>query len=126
MLDGLPRPRGATDSILKEVGLTCLWTNILKGARAKGAGCTLIPDTEDRDAEVERLVKLGAYPWRHKPGSDFVVLEGPNPASATPRERLPSDGFIESAPENPAHAHRSQAPFAAYAGHAINPGPWPP
>jgi hypothetical protein len=62
MLDGLPRPRGATDSILKEVGLTFLWTNILKGARAKGAGCTLIPDTEDRDAEVERLVKLGAPP----------------------------------------------------------------
>jgi hypothetical protein len=36
--------------------------------------------TNDRDAEVERLVKLGAirYPWRYRPGSDFVVLEDPD------------------------------------------------
>lgn len=34
----------------------------------------------DREAEVERLVGLGAtrYPWRYKPGADFVVLEDPD------------------------------------------------
>jgi catechol 2,3-dioxygenase-like lactoylglutathione lyase family enzyme len=32
-----------------------------------------------QEAEVERLLKLGArrYPWRYAPGSDFVVLEDP-------------------------------------------------
>lgn len=35
---------------------------------------------EDRGAEVERLVKLGAirYPWRYKPGDDFIVMEDPD------------------------------------------------
>ena len=35
---------------------------------------------EDRDSEVERLVSLGAvrYPWRYKPGDDFVVLQDPD------------------------------------------------
>jgi len=33
----------------------------------------------DREAEVRRLLVLGArrYPWRYPPGSDFVVLEDP-------------------------------------------------
>jgi len=36
--------------------------------------------TDDRPGEVERLVSLGAtrYPWRYRPGSDFVVLEDPD------------------------------------------------
>jgi hypothetical protein len=36
--------------------------------------------TQDREAEVERLVALGAvrYPWRYKPGDDFVVLQDPD------------------------------------------------
>jgi len=36
--------------------------------------------TTDREAEVERLVNIGAnrYPWRYTPGSDFVVLEDPD------------------------------------------------
>jgi catechol 2,3-dioxygenase-like lactoylglutathione lyase family enzyme len=36
--------------------------------------------TTDRDAEVERLTKIGAtrYPWRYRPGADFVVLEDPD------------------------------------------------
>lgn len=36
--------------------------------------------TTDRKGEVERLIKIGAirYPWRHRPGSDFVVLEDPD------------------------------------------------
>ena len=35
---------------------------------------------DSRQAEVERLVALGAtrYPWRYKPESDFVVLEDPD------------------------------------------------
>jgi len=35
---------------------------------------------EDRAAEVKRLVSLGAvrYPWRYKPGDDFVVLQDPD------------------------------------------------
>ncbi|HYZ48500.1 MAG TPA: VOC family protein [Sphingomonas sp.] len=35
---------------------------------------------DDREAEVERLVSLGAvrYPWRYKPGDDFVVLQDPD------------------------------------------------
>lgn len=33
-----------------------------------------------RDAEVERLLKLGAarYPWRYRPESDFTVLSDPD------------------------------------------------
>jgi catechol 2,3-dioxygenase-like lactoylglutathione lyase family enzyme len=36
--------------------------------------------TNDREAEVERLLKIGAtrYPWRYRPGADFVVLEDPD------------------------------------------------
>ncbi len=36
--------------------------------------------TSERDAEVERLLKIGAtrYPWRYRPGSDFVVLRDPD------------------------------------------------
>lgn len=36
--------------------------------------------TRDRAGEVERLVKIGAtrYPWRYKPGDDFIVLEDPD------------------------------------------------
>jgi catechol 2,3-dioxygenase-like lactoylglutathione lyase family enzyme len=36
--------------------------------------------TEDRDAEVDRLVDLGAtrYPWRYGPDADFIVLEDPD------------------------------------------------
>ena len=35
--------------------------------------------TADQQAEVERLLTLGArrYPWRSPPGADFVVLEDP-------------------------------------------------
>jgi catechol 2,3-dioxygenase-like lactoylglutathione lyase family enzyme len=36
--------------------------------------------TPDREAEVERLVRIGAtrYPWRYTPDDDFVVLEDPD------------------------------------------------
>jgi len=36
--------------------------------------------TNNREREVERLVKAGAtrYPWRYKPSHDFVVLEDPD------------------------------------------------
>jgi len=36
--------------------------------------------TENQPAEVERLIALGAkrYPWRYRPGADFVVLEDPD------------------------------------------------
>ena len=36
--------------------------------------------TDDQRAEVERLIRLGAtrYPWRYRPGADFVVLEDPD------------------------------------------------
>jgi catechol 2,3-dioxygenase-like lactoylglutathione lyase family enzyme len=36
--------------------------------------------THNQEAEAERLVALGAtrYPWRYRPGSDFVVLEDPD------------------------------------------------
>ena len=35
---------------------------------------------DEQEREVERLVRLGAtrYPWRYRPGSDFVVLEDPD------------------------------------------------
>lgn len=35
--------------------------------------------TPDPQAEVERLLGLGAlrYPWRYPPGADYVVLEDP-------------------------------------------------
>jgi catechol 2,3-dioxygenase-like lactoylglutathione lyase family enzyme len=36
--------------------------------------------TNNQQAEVERLVALGArrYPWRYRPGADFIVLEDPD------------------------------------------------
>ena len=36
--------------------------------------------TDRQDDEVNRLLQLGArrYPWRYRPGSDFVVLEDPD------------------------------------------------
>jgi catechol 2,3-dioxygenase-like lactoylglutathione lyase family enzyme len=36
--------------------------------------------TDRRDEEVNRLLELGAkrYPWRYRPGADFVVLEDPD------------------------------------------------
>lgn len=36
--------------------------------------------TDDGQREVERLIGAGAtrYPWRYKPGTDFVVLEDPD------------------------------------------------
>ena len=36
--------------------------------------------TTNQNAEVERLVALGArrYPWRYRPDADFVVLEDPD------------------------------------------------
>ncbi|GAC1460439.1 MAG: VOC family protein [Candidatus Limnocylindrales bacterium] len=36
--------------------------------------------TSEREGEVTRLVGLGAarYPWRYRPGDDFVVLEDPD------------------------------------------------
>lgn len=36
--------------------------------------------TNNREAEVERLVKVGAnrYPWRYRQDADFVVLEDPD------------------------------------------------
>ena len=35
--------------------------------------------TTEQEAEVERLVALGAkrYPWRYPPNADYVVLEDP-------------------------------------------------
>jgi catechol 2,3-dioxygenase-like lactoylglutathione lyase family enzyme len=36
--------------------------------------------TADQRTEVERLIQLGAkrYPWRYRPGADFIVLEDPD------------------------------------------------
>jgi hypothetical protein len=36
--------------------------------------------TARQDEEVNRLLQLGArrYPWRYRPGSDFVVLQDPD------------------------------------------------
>jgi catechol 2,3-dioxygenase-like lactoylglutathione lyase family enzyme len=36
--------------------------------------------TSDQENEVERLLSLGAirYPWRYRPGDDFVVLADPD------------------------------------------------
>src|SRR4051794_35903862 len=36
--------------------------------------------SSDRDAEVERLIGLGAkrYPWRYNAGADYVVLTDPD------------------------------------------------
>ena len=36
--------------------------------------------TNDQEGEVGRLVGIGAtrYPWRYRPGADFVVLEDPD------------------------------------------------
>ena len=48
-------------------------------ARLDEAGCIWIC-TRDRDAEVARLIGLGAkrYPWRSRPNADFTVLEDPD------------------------------------------------
>ena len=45
-------------------------------------GCWLHLDlyTNQQEAEVERLIGLGAirYPWRYSHGADFVVLQDPD------------------------------------------------
>lgn len=35
---------------------------------------------DDRETEVERLIRIGAnrYPWRYPPRADYVVLEDPD------------------------------------------------
>jgi len=55
----------------------------LNGVPTKRTGRSRLPRelyTDDQGAEVERLIKLGAtrYPWRYRPGADFVVLEDPD------------------------------------------------
>ena len=49
----------------------------------------------DRESEVERLLGLGArrYPWRYRPGEDFVVLEDPggNLFCVVAKPDLPAD-----------------------------------
>ena len=67
--------------------------------------------TKNREAEVERLVKMGAtrYPWRYKTGDDFVVLEDPTVISSvwfneTPDQRANRrSGIGESSIREPAH-----------------------
>ena len=36
--------------------------------------------TNNRESEVERLIRIGAtrYPWRYRPDDDFIVLEDPD------------------------------------------------
>jgi catechol 2,3-dioxygenase-like lactoylglutathione lyase family enzyme len=36
--------------------------------------------TNDQENEVERLIKIGAtrYPWKYRPGDDFIVLADPD------------------------------------------------
>src|SRR6516162_6237452 len=52
------------------------------GVRAAGVGFISTSNTADQQAEVERLVALGArrYPWRYRAGDDFIVLEDPGGA----------------------------------------------
>jgi catechol 2,3-dioxygenase-like lactoylglutathione lyase family enzyme len=48
---------------------------------------------ERQDEEVSRLLQLGArrYPWRYRPGSDFVVLEDPDGNLFCVVQRRPAD-----------------------------------
>jgi len=59
--------------------LTYLWISIQKRSGKRGR-LHLDLYTKNREAEVERPVNPGAtrYPWRYKPGDDFVVLEDPD------------------------------------------------
>jgi len=52
--------------------------------------------TDNQDSEVERLVKLGAtpYPWRYKPGDDFVVLEDPDANLFCVVAAAPNEGAV--------------------------------
>ena len=36
--------------------------------------------TDKQEAEVDRLLKIGAtrYPWQYRPNSDYVALEDPD------------------------------------------------
>ena len=36
--------------------------------------------TDNQETEVKRLIAAGAtrYPWRYRPGADFIVLEDPD------------------------------------------------
>jgi Glyoxalase-like domain len=66
--------------IRKEEGLTYSLDRYPERRSGKRSRLHLDLYTTDSEAEVERLVKLGArrYPWRYAPGSDFVVLEDPD------------------------------------------------
>ena len=57
-------------------------SRVATGVRAAGVGFFLDIYTADQQAEVERLVALGArrYPWRYRAGDDFIVLEDPGGA----------------------------------------------
>ncbi len=66
--------------ILRVGSPTCLWIRFQKDAQEKGAGWRLDLYTTDQESEVRRLMEIGAtrYPWRHRPGDDFVVLADPD------------------------------------------------
>jgi hypothetical protein len=63
-----------------EKGPTCHWTKLRKSAPVKRSRLHLDLYTNNRESEVERLIKIGAtrYPWQYKPGDDFTVLEDPD------------------------------------------------
>ena len=65
--------------ILNEKDRIFLCNELRNGVRAREVGCTLT-SMSNRESEVDRLIGIGAtrYPWRYRPGSDFVVLEDPD------------------------------------------------
>ncbi len=83
----------------------------------------------DQEAEVERLVELGARPvpgWRYEDGSDYVVLSDPDgnyfcviaagDAARQPRLRLAVPRYVEHAnelPEPDSHTYRGARALVA-------------
>lgn len=78
--ESVPNAAGWFFAILKEEGPICLIDQVPEQRSGKRSRLHLDFYTDNRECEVERLVKVGAtrYPWRYKPGDDFVVLEDPD------------------------------------------------
>jgi hypothetical protein len=83
-LGSVPREAAATGWVVlkdpKGVGPNLSVNRVAEKRTGKRSRLHLDLYTGNPEAEVERLAGLGAtrYPWRYRPGADFVVREDPD------------------------------------------------
>jgi hypothetical protein len=77
----IPRAPAKTDGLFCAIRTTTVPTYRCRLASpGRPTGIHLDLCSPVRDEEVVQLVKLGTrrYPWKYRPGADFVVLEDPD------------------------------------------------